>query len=141
MNTPRLEIYLNKEIEICFAKKESDIEVSRLILNVELNELKSFGLEGAEKRIGMTVFKIMNTLYSEDFKSWKIPSTSTIQKFETEKYDIAMQLMHLSITERISSHVPSIDILFREQKILNEEMRKFIEESWPTIKERLISFQ
>ncbi len=138
MNIPRLEVYLNEQIELCFAKVESNEVEPRLILGVDLNELKSFGLEGAEKRVGTTVLKIMNTLYKEAFKTWEVKTV--VEELNTEKYDVAMQLMHMSISAKTSMHVPSIDALFREQKINDEAMRKMVEESWPTIRERLVSY-
>lgn len=138
MNIPRLEVYLNEKMEFCFAKVEINETEPRLILGVDLNELKSFGLEGAEKRIGTTVLKIMGTLYKESFKTWEVKTV--VEELKTEKYDLAMQLMHMSIGAKTSLHVPSIDALFQEQKINDDSMRKMIEVSWPTIRERLVSY-
>ncbi|MFJ2988644.1 hypothetical protein ACIPF8_12315 [Collimonas sp. NPDC087041] len=138
MNVPRLEIYLNEKMELCFAKVESSEVEPRLVLGVDLKELRSFGLEGAEKRVGTAILKMMTTLYKEPFKTWDV--STPVDESQTEKYDLGMQLMHLSISTKTSVHVPSIDILFQEQNINDESMRKMIEENWPTIRERLVSY-
>jgi hypothetical protein len=138
MNFPRLEVYINKKKEFCLAKIRSNAVGSELCFAVDLNELKSLKLDEVEKWLGTISFGIIRNLYIELFENWS--SNVVIEEKKMAKFDLAMELMHISLCEKTPIHVPSIELLFHAQIDPSELMREMIEESWPTIKKRLLSF-
>jgi hypothetical protein len=51
-----------------------------------------------------------------------------------------MQLISKSVFEKTKIHVQSIDILLRDQAEKNKAAKEFLDDSWPTIRERLEKF-
>lgn len=74
MATPRLEIYLDESDNLCIAKVEATGTASRLILDIDLDELKSLDPKDAAYRVGGTVLNILRIWYKEKFGEWEVPS-------------------------------------------------------------------
>ena len=137
MNVPRLEIYLDKELDLCIAKVDRIGADSRLMVNIGLDELKSYGFEGAENRIGAAVLNTLKIWHKDAFETWEI---SDFPDDTDDDFHVAMQLIGKSMSTKSAMHVLSIDFLLSHLKTENKEMRKFIEESWPAVRARLESF-
>lgn len=64
MTTPRLEVYLDESDNLCIAKVEKAGAASRLILDIELDDLKSFDPVDASYRVGGTILNILRIWHS-----------------------------------------------------------------------------
>ena len=73
MTTPRLEIYLDESGALCIAKKERLDAPSRVILSVELDELKSLNPADGAYRVGGTVLNVLRLWHKEEFEDWEVP--------------------------------------------------------------------
>lgn len=138
MNVPRLEIFLNESSMLCIAKVEQVGADSRLMVDVDLNELKSHGLEGASSRIGGLIINILSKWHKTEFESWDMSVAE--ESPELSDNGIAQCLIGKSVLNKTAVHVPSIDLLLSQEAGKNEEARRFFEESWPVIRERLESY-
>ena len=76
MTTPRLEIYLDDSDNLCIAKVEKAGAASRLILDIELDDLKALDPKDASYRVGGTVLNILRIWHKEKFGAWEVPGVS-----------------------------------------------------------------
>jgi hypothetical protein len=76
MTTPRLEIYFDDSDNLCIAKVERIGATSRLILDIELNDIKALDPKDASYRIGGTVLNILRIWHKEKLGAWKVPGIS-----------------------------------------------------------------
>lgn len=73
MNIPRIEIYLDENSTLCVAKVENAGAQSRLILDIDLDDLKALKPEDAAYRVGGTVLNILKIWHKEKFDNWVVP--------------------------------------------------------------------
>lgn len=138
MTAPRLEIYLNGEKRLCIAKIEREGEVPQVILDLSLSELKSSELDVASAKFGGTIFKLLNMWHSDAFEGWGIPSVAEIS--QSDDYEMAQRLIGKSVSSKTAIHVPSIDLLLSQEASRSEDAKRFLEDIWPIIRERLESY-
>jgi hypothetical protein len=76
MTTPRLEIFLENGA-LCIAKVDNENEGTRLIVDIEMDELKSLTPAEATHRVGGTVLNILRLWHGEAFGAWQVPAIFT----------------------------------------------------------------
>lgn len=138
MTVPRLEIYLGEQQKVCIAKVEREGAESRLIFDISLDELKSSELEAASSKFGGTIFNLLNMWHKGAFEGWGIPSFEEIS--QSDDYEIAQRLIGKSMSSKTATHIPSIDLLLSQEASKSEDAKRFLEDSWPVIRERIESF-
>ena len=138
MNVPRLEIYLDENSKLCIAKVDRLGASSQLIVDVDLNELKSHGLDGASSRLGRGLINNLSLWHKKEFENWGLPVAQEID--EPDDFSIAQCLIEKSVLGSTAVHVRSIDTLLRQEAEKSQESKSFFEDTWPTIRERLESF-
>jgi hypothetical protein len=138
MNVPRLEIYLNESSKLCIAKVDCIGADSRIIIDMDIDELKAHGLEGAASQVGQGIIHILSLWHKKEFETWDIPKMQDDP--ELGDYGIAQCLIGKSVSGKTGVHVPSIAMLLHQAASRDEDARRFQEESWPVIRARLESF-
>ena len=76
MTTPRLEIFL-KDGALCIAKVDDEKVGARLIVDIEMDELKSLSPNDATYRVGGTVLNILRLWHGQAFGDWQVPAVFT----------------------------------------------------------------
>jgi len=72
MKTPRLEIYLQDD-RLCIAKVDDGNLGARLIVDIEMDELKSLNPTDATYRVGGTVLNVLRLWHEKEFGEWSVP--------------------------------------------------------------------
>ena len=72
MMTPRLEIFL-KDGALCIAKVDDDQVGTRLIMDIEMDDLKSLTANDATYRVGGTVLNLLRLWHPKEFGEWQVP--------------------------------------------------------------------
>jgi hypothetical protein len=139
MSYPKLEIYLNESSEICIAKVEDASSPSQLFVEIELDELKSQGIDGASHQLGFGIITSLRRWHAKEFESWDVPVAQ--ESPELGDFSIAQCLIGKSVSSRTAVHVQSIDLLLSQEASKNEDAKRFFEENWPVIRARLASFR
>ena len=139
MNIPRLEVYLNEDAKFCISKVERVGAASRLMIEIDLEELKSYGADGAAGRIGSALINILSLWHKKEFETWNSPSAYH-EGSELDDFGIAHSLIEKSLSNKTSVHVHSIETLLTQAADAREDVKRFIEESWPIIRQRLERF-
>ena len=136
MNVPRLEIYLNHETDLCIAKVEKQNAESRLMVNVPLDELKADDPENAAHRIGGTVLNILGVWHKQAFGTWEVPAVG--QSLQNDgSYSSALRLINQALSAKTAVYNASIEFLLQQAAIDNEDARKYLEDAWPLLRDRL----
>jgi hypothetical protein len=138
MKTPRLEIYLDEKSDLCIGKVERPDSEPRLIFDIELSELNSYGVEEASKKVGEVILRILKIWHKETFEN--LEAFSFTEKEDDDDFVMAMQLIGKSVSTKTKAHVQTIEILLRQQAIKTEAVQKFVDESWPSIRANLESY-
>jgi hypothetical protein len=138
MRTPRLEIYLDGNLKLCIGKVESNTELPRLIVDIDLDELKSYEPENAAHRVGGTILNILKIWHEKAFEDWEVPVVS--EEVRTDDLYIAQRLIAEALEKKSAVHVSSIEVLLRQAASKSEDVREFLEDSWPVIRKRLERF-
>lgn len=136
MNVPRLEIYLNQETDLCIAKVERENAESRLIVDVPIDELKTLGPESAAHRIGGTVLNILGLWHKQVFGNLEVPAASGNSQHDDD-YDFALRLINRALSAKTAGHNASIELLLQQAAIDSEDARKYLEDAWPLLRDRL----
>ena len=136
MSTPRLEIYFDTDAGLCVSKVEKPNADPRLIVNVPVNELEAMGSQDAAYRVGGTVLNILRIWHKDAFDNLEVPSVSE-GDINEDYYCVALRLIDLSLGEKTSIHNASIEVLLRRAAVENEEAKKYLEETWPLLRDRL----
>jgi hypothetical protein len=138
MNVPRLEIYLNEEAKLCIAKVERLGAASSLILDVALNDLMAEGLDDASSQLGHGLINNLKLWHEDAFKNIDCPSEQ--DNHQHDDFDIALYLIEKSVFRKTAVHVPSIDALLAQCADRDLETKEFFDDTWPTIRKNLESF-
>jgi len=136
MNVPRLEIYLNQESDLCIAKVERENAESRLIVDVPIDELKTFSPESAAHRIGGTILNILGLWHKQVFGNWEVPAVSGNSQ-QDDDYDFALRLVNRALLAKTAVHNASIELLLQQAAIDSEDAREYLENAWPLLRDRL----
>ncbi|WP_072427671.1 hypothetical protein [Chitinimonas taiwanensis] len=136
MNVPRLEIHLNQELELCIAKVERPGDESRLIIDMPLDELKALDPESAAHRIGGTVLNILGRWHKQAFRDWQVPSDGEHSQ-GNDSYNAALGLITQALAAKTTAHNASIEWLLQQASADNADARKYLEDAWPLLRERL----
>jgi hypothetical protein len=72
MTTPRLEIYLENG-SLCIAKVDDERVGTRLIMDIEVADLKTLATADAAHRIGGTVLNLLRLWHPNEFGEWQVP--------------------------------------------------------------------
>jgi hypothetical protein len=140
MHEPYLAIYVQND-KLSFSKKLPTEKESREIFWVDIEDVISIEAEEASKKVGGTVLGILRLWHPDIFND---PNRQQIKDdAETQvvsDFDIAMQLISKSVSDKTKVHVPSIDALLREQSQRTKAAHEFFNESWPAIRARLEKF-
>lgn len=132
MRIPRLEIYLDEKSELCIGKVERDGAEPRLIFDIGLNELHSHGEDEATKRVGETILRILKIWHKDIFANLQNPANGT--PVGPSEFDVAMELIGLSVSSKTSAHIQSIGLLLEKAAVNIEPARKFLNESWSSVR-------
>lgn len=76
MKTPRLEIFLENDA-LCIAKVDDEKAGTRLIVDIEMEELKSLSPTDVTYRVGGTVLNILRLWHPQEFGDWQVPAVFT----------------------------------------------------------------
>ncbi|MEO6146361.1 MAG: hypothetical protein ABIP04_04690 [Sulfuriferula sp.] len=136
MNVPRLEIYLNQETDLCIAKVERQDAESRLIVDVSLDELKALGPESAAHRVCGTILNILGLWHTRAFGKWEVPAVSENPQ-DDDNYDFALRLINRALAAKTTLHNRSIELLLQQAAMESEDARKYLEDAWPLLRDRL----
>jgi hypothetical protein len=137
MSYPKLEIYLNEASEICIAKVETADSPSEIFVEIELDELKAQGIDGASHQLGFGIITSLKRWHAKEFDSWD-PNSAVVSTIG-EELQLAHRLIDQSIKDRTAVHIQSIDaLLYGDGK--NDPDSKSLLENWPVIRQRLTSF-
>ncbi|MHA6851500.1 hypothetical protein [Ralstonia pseudosolanacearum] len=136
MKTPYLEIYLNQEDDLCIARaKDKDIPF-QLIVNVTLDELRASDPTDAAYRVGGTVLNLLQSWHEQLFGDWKVPAAKGVQH-DDSLYIGALKLIELALSTKTAIHNVSIATLLQEAAKESEDARKYLDEAWPMLRDRL----
>lgn len=136
MNVPRLEIYLDQETNLCIGKVEHQNAESRLILDVPLDEIKALDPEVAAHRVGGTVLNIMGLWHKQAFGNWEVPGLAANLQ-DNDGYVVALGLIDHALAKKTAEHNASIELLLQQAAINCEDTRKYLEDAWPVLRDRL----
>lgn len=139
MNEPYLALYLRDDV-LCFAKKLPKESSPREILEIGVREVTSDEFDEAARKLGGTVLGILSLWHKDAFPGWG-EAFSQKEEGEEEDFYVANRLISESVSSKTAAHVKSIDLLLKWASGKNEDARKFLEEGWPLIRERLNSFE
>lgn len=138
MNEPYLALYVRDGV-LFFTKKLPKESEPREILEIGVDEVISDEFDEAAKKLGTTVLGILSLWHKDAFHGWGISSQAGEDEAEDNFY-IANRLISESVSKKTAVHVQSIDLLLHQAASKNEDAKKFLEESWSIIRERLASF-
>ena len=140
MNEPYLAVYV-KDDALVITKKLPKEAKPREILELPIEEILADEFAEAASKLGTTLLGILALWHKDQFHDWgKVRSTGQIDEEERTDFDIAMELISQSVSSKTSAHIQSIELLIRQQAIKDESAQKFLDESWPSIRDRLNSF-
>ncbi len=137
MNEPYLALYV-KNNTLFFTKKLSTENVPREILEFDIAEITSDEFDDASRKLGTTVLGILALWHKESFQNWGTGVGG--EDYAPNEFDLAMQLISKSVFTKTKVHVQSIDVLLREQAEKTRAAKEFLNDSWPTIRDRLEKF-
>ena len=136
MTVPRLEVFLNQETALCIAKVERDNGESRVIVEVPMDELRALEPGNAAYRIGGTVLNILRLWHKSVFENWETPGV--MGDFEgDDDYEFALRLINHALSTKTSVHNASIEFLLKQAATRNEDARKYLQDAWPVLRDRL----
>lgn len=136
MNVPRLEIHLDREASLCISKIEERNAESRLMIDVPLDELKALGPKDAAHRIGGTVLNILGLWHKQAFGSWELPTVGENHS-DDDSYSLALRLIDRALSTKTTAHNASIEYLLQQAATESEDARKYLEDAWPLLRDRL----
>lgn len=136
MKVPRLEIYLSRKEGLCIAKVETQDAESRLIVNVPLEELMTHESADAAYRVGGTVLNILRLWHKQVFGDWEVPAVDGRQH-ENGSYSCALRLIDYALSAKTAIHNASIEVLLQQAATESEDARKYLDEAWPLLRDRL----
>lgn len=139
MKEPYLALYVRDHV-LCFAKKLPRESSPREILEIGVKEVISDEFDEAARKLGSTVLGILSLWHKDSFPSWG-EDLAQIEEGEEDDLYVANRLISESVSKKTAAHVKSIDLLLRWASAKNEDAKKFLEEAWPLIRERLNSFE
>jgi len=136
MTTPRLEIYLENGSTVCIAKVERPDAERRLIFDVDLEQIKSENPQDAAYRLGGAVLNILRVWHKREFGEWSVPVPEDTLD-DHDDYYAALRLIEQSLSEKSSQHAESIERLLKNAAKTDDNARKYLEEAWPLLRNRL----
>jgi hypothetical protein len=140
MHEPYLAVCISNGT-LSFTKKIPSEDKPREIFELNTDEVMSDEFDEACRKLGSTVFGILRLWHPEVLNSWgKTVEVDDAKSQVVNDFDIAMQLISKSVFEKTKIHVQSIDVLLREQAEKKKAAKEFLDDSWPTIRERLEKF-
>ena len=139
MNEPYLALYVRDDV-LCFAKKLPKESSPRVFLEIGVREVVSNEFDEAARKVGGTALGILSLWHKDAFPGWG-EALAQIEEGEEDDLYVANRLISESVSKKTAAHVKSIDLLLRWASEKNEDAKKFLEEAWPLIRERLNSFE
>lgn len=139
MKEPYLALYVRDDA-LCVAKKLPTEGSPRDIFEIGVGEVTSTEFDEAARKLGSTVLGILSLWHKDSFPSWG-EALAQIEEGDEDDLYVANRLISESVSKKTAAHVKSIDLLLRWASEKNEDAKKFLEEAWPLIRERLNSFE
>ncbi len=140
MNEPYLAVYV-KDDALIITKKLPKEAKPRKIFELPIEEILADEFADAASKLGTTLLGILALWHKAQFHDWgTLQSVDENDGDERTDFGIAMELISQSVASKTSAHVQSIELLLRQQAIKTESAQKFLDESWPAIRDRLRSF-
>ena len=139
MKMPYVEIYVSSEDGLCIARAKAADVPFQLIVNVPLDELQALDPADAAYRVGGTVLNLLRSWHGEMLGELKaIPAPAGEQ--DDSLYIGALKLVGLALSEKTSAHNASIEALLREAAKESDDARKYLDDAWPVLRDRLTKF-
>lgn len=141
---PRLEIYLGNRNNLCISTVKNKNAEPRLLVDVPLDELKALGSEDAAHRIGGTILNVLALWHKQAFEDWQklaVRDSEVVVRGEShdsdDEYCSALRLIGQALSAKTALHNPSIEYFLKQAAKDNEDARKYLEDVWPMLRDRL----
>lgn len=136
MKAPYLEIYLDSKEGLCISRAKAKDVPFHLLVNIPLGELSAYDPEDVAYRIGGTVLNLLQSWHGQLFGDWEVPAIKGSQENDLS-YIGALRLIDLALTAKTDAHNASIEALLHEAAKESEDARKYLDEAWPLLRDRL----
>ena len=137
MPVPKIEVTLLEDATINLSLIRR-IDATPLDIPISLDELFSNGFDEGARNLGEKILRTLEIWHEDKFFKKEITRKTTPTPPDT--YDVAMMLLEISVACKTSKHVPSIDGLFLGYQNDDANRRSFVDDDWPVVRNRLLSF-
>jgi len=139
MKTPYVEIYLSPEDGLCIARAKAADVPFQLIVNVPLDELQALDPADAAYRVGGTVLNLLRSWHGETLGGLKVPEAKVAERDES-LYFAALKLVDMALSGKTAAHNASIEALLQQAAKESDDARKYLDDAWPVLRDRLTKF-
>jgi hypothetical protein len=140
MHEPYIALYVHDDALHVGKKLPTELK-PREMFDLPLSQVVADEFDEAARKLGSTVLGILRLWHPDVFNNWgSRPQGDETETQLVSDFDIAMQLISKSVSDKTKIHVPSIDALLREQSQRTKAAHEFFNESWPAIRTRLEKF-
>lgn len=138
MNVPRIEVTMLEDSTINLSLIRR-LGATPLDVPLNFDDLLKNGFDEGAFELGKKILSALKIWNEEKFKN--APTSEKANSFAPDNYDAAMTLLEISVSSKTSKYVESIESLLTGYQAKNKIQHDFLDNDWPVIKNRLISFE
>ncbi|MCT7307908.1 hypothetical protein [Ralstonia wenshanensis] len=136
MKAPYVEIYLSQEDGLCIARAKAPNVPFQLIVNVPLEDLRALDPADAAHRVGGTVLGLLQSWHGETLGDLNVLEVKAAERDES-LYFAALKLVDMALSGKTAAHNASIEALLQEAAKESDDARKYLDDAWPVLRDRL----